>query len=451
MIPFIENWGGSSLQPDPPHADSPVSSERPAYVAEALLLLVSFAGYASVSVLPVFTQTDSRVFTEPFRYLVVGLTLFTLFRIRKSSFTREVNVFLVLYAGLWYMMFLRMFWHFFYPMYSADDKTLFELFQFSLGSTFLPTLAILLRGNKKASEIASRFLAIVLPLDCILVLYCAFFVVPQEDAYIRLSLPTLNPISVGYLGVTTLIVAVWRHAPAARSLVGRNLAMIWKVFSAIIGLVALGLSASKGPIVSMLVVVMVAVIAKEDPATKLRMAMRAIAVIAAGILILVGVEQETHYKPLLRISEAMNPAQAAEEEVRGSLIEKSLEQFVENPLFGGGIVERESGQYPHNIFVESLLLAGVLGGVLCIGVVAYSAIRAWHLVVAGGEFAWVGLIFVQRLVSVQFSGSLYTASEFWAAAALVMALAGRFAMDAKNGAPERSSGEERTSFAEGRA
>ena len=450
MIPFVENWGGGSSPTLPPQPELHLTGWPQGSLLEAMLLIASFAGYAIVSVLPVFMKVDSRVFTEPFRYLVVALTVFVLFKIREDSFRPGVNIFLVLFAGLWYLLFLRMLWHFFYPVYLADDKTLYELLQFSAGGTFLPALAILLRGKAEACSVAGRVLAIILPISCLLVLYCAFFVVPQEEAYIRLSIPALNPISVGNLGVTTLVIAVWRHVPQSSNPGFKILSIFWKILSALLGLVLLGLSASKGPIVAMLVVIIVAVLGKRDIGAKLKMTFRAVAVVAATVLILVAVEQETHYKPLLRISEALNPDQASEQEARGSLIVSSLKEFVENPLLGSAIVERETGEYPHNIIVEGFLVAGVLGGVLCIAIIGFASVAAWRIVVSGGEYAWVGLFFVQRLISVQLSGSLYTASEFWASAGLVMALASTILLTRAAASVEKGPGAVGVSWAEGR-
>ncbi|WP_242916742.1 O-antigen ligase family protein [Pontibacter liquoris] len=101
--------------------------------------------------------------------------------------------------------------------------------------------------------------------------------------------------------------------------------------------------------------------------------------------------------------------------------EIALEHFKRNPLLGFGLESPETGNYPHNIFVEVLLTTGILGFIPFVYLVIKAVLNALFIFKYVPHKAWIGLIFLECLIQNQFSGGIYTASWLWFSMAFVLA------------------------------
>jgi O-antigen ligase len=82
------------------------------------------------------------------------------------------------------------------------------------------------------------------------------------------------------------------------------------------------------------------------------------------------------------------------------------QEFLENPLFGSGFSLPVTGEYPHNIILETGMAMGVFGLALFLFLIA-TGLRQAFLAIRGNGDGFMASLFVYDLVASQFSGSLW--------------------------------------------
>jgi hypothetical protein len=231
----------------------------------------------------------------------------------------------------------------------------------------------------------------------------------------------LNPISVGHLGVSVLIVTLCGTADAGR--IPRLLRML------LIGLcvVVIVASVSRGPILAALVAVMLIALRLRGSGrrrvglvgTLLRFALLATG--TAGVVYAIGyLEDAGHVNFVSRLTDTLQDTSSQE---RISMILGAWHQFTENPLAGSAFVELRFMMNPHNILLESLMALGVGGLALLLFSMSASLLATAQVLRAASRHAWVALIYLQYVINGMLSGSLFTDSAFWAFGLGVIALA----------------------------
>ena len=87
----------------------------------------------------------------------------------------------------------------------------------------------------------------------------------------------------------------------------------------------------------------------------------------------------------------------------------AIRTFLDNPIFGDqfAIFENNEINYPHNIFLESLMALGLLGGLTLFFICLVAARNACKLILMKAKNYWLSLIFFQHLMVSLVSGSLY--------------------------------------------
>jgi len=94
------------------------------------------------------------------------------------------------------------------------------------------------------------------------------------------------------------------------------------------------------------------------------------------------------------------------------LYQDTLEQIVQNPLFGSGLEEKYSRFYPHNHILEAFMTTGVLGG-LCFVILCWVTIKRSFLILQKEEsYGWIACLFIIYFVHGLFSSSIID-SSFW--------------------------------------
>jgi O-antigen ligase len=98
------------------------------------------------------------------------------------------------------------------------------------------------------------------------------------------------------------------------------------------------------------------------------------------------------------------------------------EEFLDHPAFGSGLDESRTGEYPHNVVIESFMATGVLGGAAFSIILLCSSVAAAKLMTTNAT-RWISLLYVQYLVSALVSGALYLSGTMWCFIAAVIGLA----------------------------
>ncbi|WP_162053458.1 O-antigen ligase family protein [Pontibacter pamirensis] len=91
----------------------------------------------------------------------------------------------------------------------------------------------------------------------------------------------------------------------------------------------------------------------------------------------------------------------------------ALEHFYNNPIFGDSLEVRETGNHPHNIFIEVLLTTGILGMIPFLYLIIKAFKNSVIIIKNNPESSWIMIIFLQSLIQHLFSGSIYSASWLW--------------------------------------
>jgi O-antigen ligase len=301
----------------------------------------------------------------------------------------------------------------------------------SVGICVVPMLALLCRPAPATTDLALRWALIALFAFLVGGLGLGRSTNSELVETGRLSLAVLNPISVGHAGASGIIVATCWLAFDKRTSGSRR--VLIAVPAVILALLTMLLTGSRGPLVALAFagLYLAFVVFRHNRLFQwfFVAAIAGLTVIAIGSLAtawsqLIGVDSDQVITVGSRTIEEMR---VKESYVRWLLLVSSFNVFLERPLLGGAIVDPVTRMSPHNLFLESLMSTGIVGGACFLMFVA-ATIRAWFKIfLSRPEVAWIALLSIQYTVGGLFSGAIWSSSGFWtfAAAAIAVAPAGR--------------------------
>ena len=362
------------------------------------LFALTFIGYPLFALIGSFLDLDSTVVSMPFRAAVFFLTV--ALWVNSPSMLRWWNQYPWLIV-FWLLYLVRLIWDIVIGNFPEAPQAL----TFYLLASMLPGIAL----GLSATALNQRYAAIlILRLGgcfCLLAVLMHVLQIGQaRSLYMateRLFFEALNPISIGHASTTTLIAAL---CLVTQKQTGSRLILI-----ALISAVAsytLVLSGSRGPS------------------------------LALAICALIFVVKTGRWRWLILIALVMIPQIMGDDnELRqrfgtiaedNSAIERlliqgnALQQFLANPFLGSAYVEIESLEYPHNIFIEAGMSMGFVGLVVLLAIL-WRATKKAKTLLSHGQLL-VPLLFVQYLVSAQFSGALWGYSQLWVALSILVGL-----------------------------
>lgn len=228
----------------------------------------------------------------------------------------------------------------------------------------------------------------------------------------RASTDNINPILVGHLGVSCIILSCF----GARTIV---LFLIARVSFCLAGVMLLVASGSRGPFLALLVVAAVAVLRFVALRRRLWAPLwpsLALLCLFAPLWSAIPGLADTPLAERIAVSDVLNSRELG----RSNLIPRAWEMFLERPLLGAGMSDEVYRQHPHNVIVEAFVAMGVVGGVLFCFALSYCTLRMLRLVFSRDSWSWIGFLFLQYLVFGMLSGSLYQHEQLWYLMALVI-------------------------------
>jgi O-Antigen ligase len=224
----------------------------------------------------------------------------------------------------------------------------------------------------------------------------------------RAQLAALNPISLGHLGTTVLLLSFWSLTHARRT-------MSFQKLAAVVGL-ALGgyllvISNSRGPIFAAVFGLVFLVLAFRGR-RKLFMVFALLGTSMCFIFVAKYLEEVHNFTTYSRLfgQEFFQEVNVVD---RFDRFSSAFSDFIRSPVIGFGLEPSSGTAYPHNVFIEAFLNVGfLLGGVLVFSVGAL-LVKSISLCRSGSEAGWLSLLFVQHVSASMFSGALYAATYFW--------------------------------------
>jgi len=386
---------------------------RSAYFVFILLVLYGYSLSAAVAEF-LDISLDSPIVSVVFRSFLVfiGLYLITKTVISGKAYKRDGAYLLILFLLIY--SFRLIYDLDILNIHTTISKDKYYAFYFLV--LFLPTFTVIIsRIPVGFSENILRYLkfiiAIALVANLILGLMNYQTLISQGVDSIRLSTGRFNPISMGHLGVSTilLIYIEIKILKTPYSLISLTLLLL--------GFVAMIMSGSKGPMVAMiLTIIYVNHISLGGLGEKLkRLVLVGLVLFSSWFLFTV-----FNFDMFDRFSSIFSDTELSTVYRLNSYIE-SFYIFVNNPFFGDSIV-LPSGGYPHNILLEILMSIGVVGILLFIVLIAKVNKASKYLARVEPRYMIIIALCFQYLISFMFSGALWQASELFVLIALILSL-----------------------------
>jgi hypothetical protein len=356
----------------------------------ALTLLV----YPLFGTLVAFTSSPSLVASVPVRALVLLVALSLILRTRSAVWFSTGGSLLFAFWAIYLTRLLWDWWVVGIPI--ASYFTLhFVVF-------CIPTAMALMHAPAIDERKLSRILLVLGVVVCILAIIeksinLAGARAGTEDAEGRLFLETVNPITFGHVGVTTILAALGMSRYCTRKIEWLGLSSV-----AGLGCAVVVIAGSRGPLLTLLVCITLAALLVKGYRWLL------LPLIAGGLLMFGQTSGDTQTLLASRVTSSL---QNESPEIRVLMAVGAVEQFLESPLVGSAIVERQFEDYPHNPFLEAAMAVGVTGLFLLV-IIHFRALRRIVGSLRRGNLL-VPLLAVQAVLAAQVSGSLAISASLW--------------------------------------
>lgn len=352
-----------------------------------------------------------------FSLILRALAVLAAITISIRFFKTEHRLVLWLFLAFWIFYFVRLYISL-YLLAEPVSRSHETYWIWSVGACFLPSLAILVGYSSVSFERLRHPPVILFLATAVLLLAIGRTTIVSQvgETYdiSRLNLSSLNPVSMGHVGVTVFLLGVGIIATGP---IDRREKFI--CLAAISTGAALAVLAnSRGPILSLIVAVSVLILAQS----KRRRTYWVVSMICAIALYFAYQRPEFLFGdlgPFARFSTISLSGDAASI-ARFTAFKGSWAQFLGSPIFGDGIEERVTQFYPHNVILEAFMSTGLLGGVPFLLVLITAIRSAWGLFRLNSQLSWVGLVALQQLVGAQFSGSIWGTGSLWVMMMLVI-------------------------------
>jgi O-antigen ligase len=232
----------------------------------------------------------------------------------------------------------------------------------------------------------------------------------------RLRLESLNPISLGHVGASVVVLAYWRARMLEKDLSG----MLASLALGALGLYVIFATGSRGPLVAMILAIAFFEAVKGGRAAIL-LAIAAMPLLATltvdidQLEAVLGTNLFTRFETAVAGTDASSTGRLAQ-------LASSWEMFLNAPLLGAALEDPTFKIYPHNIIVEAFMATGIFGGTMLIVLLGLTVRRAFQLARSNPEVSIYGALFVQYIVAAQLSGSIYTSASAWVLLGLLVGL-----------------------------
>lgn len=367
-------------------------------------LALALVGYPVAGLIGSALNWDSTLASIPFRLGVLALSGVLWARSPPLRTWARNSPWLMAFTLLYL---LRLLWDF----GVAGVPGAGEAFVFYCIAVLVPAAPLGLTAGQLREEQAAQAIALTGGLVCVMAVSMYFMEWGMDRSLTeqtrRLSFEAVNPITLGHVAVTTIIAALAILHRGPRGL-QRALAPVLMV----VALTCLVLAASRAPLLVLGVCGLTYAVSAGSWRTRLVLLGSAL-LIGLAAFISTGGESELFVR-FADIEEDDSSIQ------RLLLQANAITQFLGNPLLGSAFTELEFLEYPHNLFIETGMALGVVGLVVMLMLIYLAGVQFVRSLRAGKVL--VPLLLLQYFLAIQFSGSLWGSTSFWALMAVVLGL-----------------------------
>ncbi|NOX41796.1 MAG: O-antigen ligase family protein [Alphaproteobacteria bacterium] len=365
---------------------------------------MAVSGYPVIGLISTFLGITDDSISVPFRIFVVALAMVAFLQGKVRGGIRPVDGWLAFFFVI-YMF--RLLWDAFVMEVTGADSALLA---FSV-TVLVPVIVLALTANAwNDRNVAMCFVVVgtIVSAGGIWLSQSGIVDITYFEETGRLGFTKINPISLGHVGVTTVLASIVLFVRSSS-----NSSKGFALACAGISLAMIYFAASRGPVVAFIA----SIIAYILFSGRWKYAIFAFVVIYVSILVLSTINIYTLLEHLRLTSIITNRDTSAV--ARLEVYDEAFEAFKQYPIFGRSFALPVSGGWVHNIFLESAMALGVIGLATIIIVIIRSFVSSIRAFRSGNTMA--AFLFLQFVVAAQFSGALWGWPGLWIGVALVNA------------------------------
>lgn len=225
----------------------------------------------------------------------------------------------------------------------------------------------------------------------------------------------MNPIVLGHLGVSTVLAGIGLILSSSVSILHYAAALA----SIVTGAVCLALSNSRSPAIALVLGLGLLIASKLG-----RKGNRTQTILLLGcVLAVLGLAlREGFLDTLLVRLERTDLSATGSDTIRLQLWEQAWAGFLDAPLTGSYMELPGFQIWPHNFVLEAFMAAGVMGGVMFLGLLFISVVSLGRIAISWPAKWWICAIYLQYICYSMVSGAIYAMPEYWAFQGAVMGL-----------------------------
>ncbi len=363
---------------------------------KAILIVSVICGYEFLSFFPEILNVETRVINIPFR-LLMGLTCIII--LFNNPIHINKKVFLVYFFWLLYLI------RFLYETIFNSHKiqlSLSDYWGYIFLGCLLPMSALLTTIDKKVLDKC-------LPILFSLLLFVNVFGLVNNQGFLFEEANEmraeanigLNSISFATCAISLIVVSLYLRNKFKFKI------LIW--LSIILAIVNIGLSASRGPILQLVVVGLLYLFMNTKKVNPKYIFLGIISF--SGIIYYLSEKFNFLSVLIARFTTSQSEFGGSDYE-RTMYIEGAWNQFKNSPLIGDSVEVRPYGIYPHNMLLESFMSLGIIGGILCFAILIIAFVKALQLL-KDKEVSWLVILFLFSFIATFTTGSIVNNFKFW--------------------------------------
>jgi O-antigen ligase len=376
-----------------------------------LIVALSTAGYAVLSGVSSILGVDNTPLSVTMRAVLVGISVVVLLycvgRLRRTGPLALGLITLLLLYGL------RLLVETWFDAQSLSQEP-YLYWIWYLGVVSIPVITVLLSGRLEFVLLQRMLFVMFVFAGIAAALYSSVLNVSGGQIVLtgRAALESLNPISLGHVGASLVLLSIWGLFGHRLIRANRNYLL---VLTMLLGLYLVFISASKGPAISLSLTLLFMAFVLRD---RLGLLVGGTAILLPSFVYLISVEAQLNVSFVSRLTGILSDNDMSNS-IRIDLYQSALTAIAENPFFGSGIEIPTYASYPHNFFLEYFMATGLFGGLISVIVFAMLLWRAALLIRTGSSAAGIALLFLNAFFGSLFSGAVYSHSTLWITAAVV--------------------------------
>ena len=364
---------------------------------QGLFIILSVLGFEFFSFISDYVGYSEKLsISYRLFYLIIGIAIVVINTYRyKGKIGISTSLKIILF--FWVLYLVR---SIFDTLQNSDNTTITQFWIFSFLICFCSMFPLITKINHSTLKIAKKGLFFLALLTNILALNNTASDVSEAIGTRYSANEILNSITSGQVGLVLVILSLSFFLDSTKK------TKLFYLCFILLGLVNIGIAASRGPLLQLFCVLGFLIIYKFD---KFKYLFFFIITLILVYLIFVLSEYLFIFNS---VADRVINTNISEE--RPAIFIDSWNLFAANPIFGHGTIE----EYAHNIFLGSLESIGVLGGVL-IFIIYINAFKESIKLVKIRDTDWVALLLVMQLVAALTSGAIWNSFQLWALLALV--------------------------------